>query len=413
MAFLPIQCTKFFTMINRPLRPSYFYSIAAGISLSLLLAGCTKDGGGTDSPANKYPAIARQFGGKIDPSKLENYSYQAIPAYITKSNAAGININDAKATLGRVLFYDKNLSVNNTISCGSCHRQAFAFGDTATFSAGVLGGNTGRHSMRLVNPKFATEMRFFWNERAPTLMLQTTQPIKDHAEMGFSGEGGRPVFESLLTKLEGLDYYRELFTLVYNDTRVTETRLQESLTHFILSIQSFDSKFDEGRRQVNNDGAPFPNFSAIENQGKQLFLGLPAFNPTGLRVGGGAGCQGCHRAPEFDIDPNSRNNGIIASRNGATDLFNTRSPSLRDLVNPAGKVNGPFMHNGFIKSLPGVVDHYNFIPGDNENLDPRLRPGGRPQQLALNESEKQALVAFLMTLSGKELYTNSKWSSPF
>jgi cytochrome c peroxidase len=189
--------------------------------------------------------------------------------------------------------------------------------------------------------------------------------------------------------------------------------MQESLTQFIMSMQSFDAKFDEGRRLVPNDGAPFPNYTATENQGKQLFLTPPAFNPAGVRVGGGAGCQGCHRAPEFDIDPNSRNNGVIAAKGGGVDITNTRSPSLRDLQNNNGRVNGPLMHTGFFRSLNAIIDHYNAISGENTNLDPRLRPGGRLQQLALNDTEKQALVAFLQTLSGRDIYTNVKWGNPF
>jgi cytochrome c peroxidase len=67
-----------------------------------------------------------------------------------------------------VLFYDKRLSHNNTISCSSCHQQAFAFGDPAVASTGVA-GTTGRHSMRLVNSRFSAERKFFWDERAATL----------------------------------------------------------------------------------------------------------------------------------------------------------------------------------------------------------------------------------------------------
>ncbi|MCU0403357.1 MAG: hypothetical protein MUE99_02330 [Chitinophagaceae bacterium] len=387
--------------------------ISAVICMALATA-CTKSGGVESTiPEEKYPAIARQFGNRIDPDNLLNYAAQAKPAYILKNNNPGVVISDAKATVGRVLFYDKNLSINNTISCGSCHKQSLAFSDTATFSRGVLDGLTGRHSMRLVNSRFAQEPKFFWDERAQNLALQTTQPVKDHAEMGFSGQNGRPGFESVLSKLESLDYYRELFTVVYNDSRVTEPRIQECLLQFILSMQSFDSKFDAGRSTVPNDGSPFPNFSPLENQGKQLFLGPPAFDPNGVRIGGGAGCQPCHRAPEFDIDPNSRNNGVIGARDGGTDLTNTRSPSLRDLVNRAGQPNGPFMHNGVFRNLDAVINHYNRIPADNSNLDPRLRPAGRPQQLRLSDQERQALVAFLQTLSGNDLYTNEKWSDPF
>jgi len=94
------------------------------------------------------------------------------------------------ATLGRVLFYDKQLSANGAIACASCHKQEFAFSDTAQQSVGLNGGLTGRHSMRLVNSRFADEVRFFWDERASSLEDQTTQPIQDHVEMGFSGENG-------------------------------------------------------------------------------------------------------------------------------------------------------------------------------------------------------------------------------
>jgi len=356
------------------------------------------------------------FGSNINPDQLANYSAQPRPGYILKDNSGANPITDAKATLGRVLFYDKNLSIDNTVACASCHQQQFAFGDPIVPSKGVQGGTTGRHSMRLINTRFGSELRFFWDERAPSLELQTTQPIKDHAEMGFSGQNGRPGFNSVISKLQSINYYKELFQFVYGDQAITEVRLQECLSQFIRSIQSFDAKYDIGRSQVGNDGPPFPNFTPQENQGKQLFLAPPQFGPGGIRTGGGAGCAGCHRPPEFDIDPNSRNNGITATITGGTqDFTNTRSPSLRDLTNNAGIVNAPMMHNGGINSLRNVILHYNTINRreGNNNLDPRLTPGGSPQRLQLTEAEINALVSFLQTLSGTNIYTNKKWSDPF
>lgn len=92
----------------------------------------------------------------IDLDQLDNYANQPVPAYIQLDNLpAGQQMSDAVATLGRVLFYDKALSANSSISCGSCHQQAFAFGDTAKQSLGLDGGLTGRHSMRLINARFA------------------------------------------------------------------------------------------------------------------------------------------------------------------------------------------------------------------------------------------------------------------
>ncbi len=347
--------------------------------------------------------------GSIDLDNLPNYANQSVPNYINDDNTPRNNaITDQGATLGRVLFYDKNLSANNTIACADCHQQAFAFGDPATVSTGLNGEATARHSMRLVNARFADEVRFFWDERVASLEDQTTQPIRDHIEMGFSGAEGDPNFADLIEKLEDIEYYQQLFTAVYGDATITENRMQLALAQFIRSIQSFDSKYDEGRAQVNNNNADFPNFTAQENLGKRLF--------TLDTNQGGANCQDCHRAPTFDIAPNRRNNGVIgvAGEPTTVDLTNTRSPSLRDLVNPNGQVNGPMMHDGSLPTLLDVINHYDRIEV-NANLDNRLRGGrgGQGQNLNLTNVEKDALVAFLRTLTGSAIYTDEKWSNPF
>lgn len=380
---------------------------------AFIILQCTKQETNTTPD---YPAILAAFGTKIDLKNLANYANQSIPAYIRKDNTGANPISNAKATLGRVLFYDKNLSIDNTISCGSCHIQAFAFSDTALASRGVSGGLTGRHSMRLVNARFGTEAKFFWNERAATLEVQTTMPIQDHAEMGFSGSGGRPDLDSLIRKLKAIPYYQELFQFVYGNTTITEQRMQECLAQFVRSIQSFDSKYDAGRAAAPNDNAPFANFTAQENMGKNLFIAPPVFNASGSRTGGGLGCNGCHNAPEFDIDPNAGNNGIIGVLNGTgIDINNTRAPSLRDLAGISGVPNSPMMHTGSIRTLQAAIGHYgtiNLAPG-NTNLDPRLRPNGFGQQLNLTAPEVDALIAFLKTLTGANVYTDAKWSDPF
>ncbi|RYY87505.1 MAG: cytochrome-c peroxidase [Chitinophagaceae bacterium] len=391
---------------------SLVITLSAGIAVAV---SCSKKSEVAGPLPASYPAITAAFGSNIDPAQLANYAGQSKPAYITKDNTGGNPITDAKATLGRVLFYDKALSINNSVACASCHRQAFAFSDTALVSAGVEGGTTGRHSMRLVNARFSREVKFFWNERAANLEQQTTMPIQDHAEMGFSGTSGRPGISTLLTKLQAIDYYKELFRFVYQDESVTEARLQECLAQFVRSIQSFDSKYDAGRAAAPNDGAPFANFTAQENQGKQLFLQPPQFTGSS-RTGGGLGCGGCHGAPEFDIDPVTRNNGIIGTIGTTTlDLNSTRAPTLRDLVRVGGGLNGPMMHTGVFTSLQQVIGHYgaiNLAPG-NTNLDQRLRPGGSGQQLNLTAAEVQAVTAFLGTLSGTAVYTDARWSDPF
>lgn len=391
------------------------------LALLLVFTGCSNEESGaietsTTTGADSPTAFDISTVLNIDLNALLNYNNQYIPAYITKDNTPENNaITNEGATLGRVLFYDKKLSVNNTIACASCHKQELAFGDNDSQSNGV-NGVTGRHSMRLINSRFANESQFFWDERANTLEQQTTMPIQDHIEMGFSGENGDLGFDDLINKLEDLEYYTPLFTLAYGTPEITEAKMQNALAQFIRSIQSFDSKYDEGRLLVNNDGQPFPNFTQQENNGKQLFLQPSVFNNQGSRINGGIGCGGCHRAPEFDIDPNSRNNGVIgiAGVTTGTDLTNTRSPSLRDVVKANGTSNGQFMHIGVSNNLTTVLNHYNAISlAGNNNLDPRLRPGGNAQQLNLTDTERDAVIAFLTTLAGTDVYTNEKWSNPF
>lgn len=352
----------------------------------------------------------------IDLNNPENYIAPALPPYIAKDNTPLNNtLTDKGATLGRILFYDKKLSVNNTVACGNCHQQQFAFGDTASASIGI-NGTTGRHSMRLVNARFANEVRFFWDERAANLEQQVSMPIQDHAEMGYSGQNGDPGFSDLITKLNNTWYYPQLFTWVYGDAQITEARMQLALAQFVRSIRSFDSKYDAGIAQTGNPNGPFPNFTQQENQGKGLFTQAPVFDANGIRTGGGAGCAGCHRPPEFDIDPASRNNGVIGSFAGGNDLTNTRAPSLRDVVDINGNPHGGFMHdagqNG-LNTLLDVINHYDSIPQGNPNLDNRLRPGGNLARLRLTAQEKGNLVAFVRTLTGSDVYTNEKWSDPF
>lgn len=390
-----------------------FRKISFLVFIASLLISC----GSSDSDYQEVDSFTNSklaFGTNIDFEALDNYANQAIPSYITKDNTNGNSITDKGATLGRVLFYDKKLSSNNTISCSSCHQQTNAFGDQAIASLGV-NGTTGRHSMRLINTRFSAESKFFWDERAINLETQTTMPIMDHNEMGFSGADGDLPISGLLSKLSEIGYYKELFKWVYGTEEITEGRIQTTLAQFIRSIQSFDSKYDAGRATVANDNLPFPNFSNQENLGKNLFMSPPVFDATGNRTSGGLGCAGCHRAPEFDIDPNTRNNGFAGSINGGIDVTNTRAPSLRDLTKADGSPQGPMMHTGIISTLQAAIGHYGTITlnNNNTNLDPRLRPNGFGQKLHLNATEINSVIAFLKTLSGTNVYIDSKWSNPF
>jgi len=389
-------------------------TILALSTAALLLTSCGKT---EPTPAEPFEAVYGTFGTSIPVEPPYSYSSQA-PAYIQKDNRGGVAIDDKKATLGRVLFYDKALSDNQTIACGSCHQQAFAFSDTAQRSVGLNGGLTGRHSMRLVNNRFAVEQKMFWDERAIDLQAQVVQPIQDHIEMGFSGTNGQPGVSELVTRLQSLTYYRELFAWVYDgDSTVTLDKMGEALTDFVNSIESYDAKFDDGYTNQAALTQPFSNYTSQENQGKALFLAPPNVDVNGIRTGGGAGCAGCHQPPEFDIDPNSRNNGVdhVAGDPASADFTNTRSPSLRDVIGPNGQPNGPMMHTGDFIEFQTVIEHYNeVIPAVNNNsLDLRLRRGPNRLQLELTATERTALEAFVKTLTGSNVYTDARWSDPF
>lgn len=205
-------------------------------------------------------------------------------------------ITNAGATLGRVLFYDVNLSQNRTVSCASCHQSGNGFSDPSTLSSGFNGGETRRHSMTLINARYYQRGRFFWDERAATLEEQVLMPFQDPVEMGLT-------LTTLLDRVNEQYYYPTLFSDAFGSSAVTTDRIAKALAQFVRSIVSYNSKYDLGRAQVSGPGVPFPNFTAQENQGKQLFF-------ASLPNGGGA-CFGCHTTEAFvSANPGPQNNGI-------------------------------------------------------------------------------------------------------
>jgi cytochrome c peroxidase len=378
-------------MPNLPLRPS-IKRAAFALAVSLFFAGSS---------------LLHAEDGVIDLAVLPNYAKQPRPANLVLDNtpasilpgALPINpITNTGATLGRLLFYDKRMSRNDTVSCSSCHQQGHAFSIPDIAGQGV-GGMTNRHPMRLINPRFS-ESYFFWDNRAPTLENQTTQPIRNPIELGFSGTNGDPDFAAFLAKLSALPEYQLLFSAAFGSPGIDESRIQKALSQFIRSIQSFDSKYDAGSALPQ----PFSNFTDSETRGKQIFS-----TPDWM---GGANCFLCHKEPTFSNTSTFGNNGVIAAIGGGTDLTVMSSPTLRDLVNPSGQLNGPLMHNGSFTSIQQVIEHYNAVP-DNPMLSGFLKSNGAPQNLNLPQQKKLDLEAFLRTLSGTAVYTDPKYSNPF
>ncbi|WP_375559632.1 cytochrome-c peroxidase [Bernardetia sp. OM2101] len=313
-------------------------------------------------------------------------------------------ITDAGATLGRVLFYDKNLSKNGRVSCASCHVQDKGFSDPRVLSKGFEGGNTRRHSMGLTNARFYGKGTFFWDERAATLEEQVLLPIQDEVEMGLT-------LDTLIARIEDADYYEPLFEDAFGDKTVTTDRISKSLAQFVRSLVSYESKYDIGRAGVNRATEPFSNFTEEENLGKMLFL--DAFPLRGL------GCTTCHGTEAFITPQKSTNNGLDAesttdlgvyeSTGRPQDIGTFKTPSLRNVA-----LRAPYMHDGRFATLAEVIEHYNSGVQAHPNLEIILKdPEGNPRRMNLSQEEKDALVAFLKTLTDEKFVEDEKFSNPF
>lgn len=325
-----------------------------------------------------------------------------VPPIAGQDNMPSTNVTtDAGATLGRVLFYDKRLSTNQTIACASCHQQVHGFADSRPFSTGFNGGLTARNSMGLSNARWYQRRHFFWDERANTLEDQVLMPIQNAVEMGMT-------LEALTNRLAAEPFYTNLFTTAFGSADITPERISKALAQFVRSIVSIQSKYDVGV------ATGFANLTPQENLGRQIFFGQV----------GNATCAACHGTDNFVPGPNINNNGLefpyvdkgLGSITGlAQDDGKFKVPSLRNI-----ELTAPYMHDGRFTNLEQVVEFYNSGVVDNPNLSPPLRtptgpgqPPGPPLRLNLTDTQKAALVAFLKTLTDTNLTTDVKLSDPF
>lgn len=319
-------------------------------------------------------------------------------------NTPGDNpVTDAGATLGRVLFYDMNLSANGTIACASCHIQSEGFSDQRALSLGFEGGETGRNSMSLLNAAYYDNGHFFWDERADTLEDQVLMPIQDPVEMGMTLEG-------LVEAVDGQTYYGPLFEQAFGDDDVTTERISFALAQFVRAMVSTDSRYDEGLEAMGDPVADFPNFSAEENLGKQLFFS-PAGNCAICHVGDPQGPPAPGQDRNFAIFQPlmAINNGLDANPDDEGAGNGTfKSHSLRNIA-----LTGPYMHDGRFDTLLEVVEHYDNGVQGGPATDPRLMPAGQPQNLGLTNPEKAAIVAFLETLTDEVIMDDPRFSDPF
>lgn len=313
----------------------------------------------------------------------------------------GNRTTDAGATLGRVLFYDKRVSITNTVACASCHQQAHGFSIPERFGTGALGVLTTRSPMPLANVRFNLAHAWFSDMRVSSLQELVLLPIQNPEELGSP-------LALLESKLRATPFYPPLFEAAFGTPEITHGRIALALEQFLQSLMSYRTKSDLAFNPMfNGPGDPASVLTAQELRGSEIFNDDAAGR-----------CSTCHDL-RTSINIWHANNGIDAipsdpgtvipafQRNGSIGVF--RAPALRNIATSA-----PYMHDGCFATLRDVVNHYDHGIQDSQNLDAILRDQlGGPMRLNLSEEDKDALEAFLDTLTDDEFLTDPKFSDPF
>ncbi len=397
-------------VITRRENHRFVPSLPHVVFLVMLLVGIAACGDQSEPVAASFPIPVAQGGEfpgitaalTINPAALPEYAAPVLPTHLQgigrfDNTPASNPVTNAGATLGRVLFFDRQLSLNGSTACASCHLAAAGLGDTVRFSKGFAGAlNTNAQSMRLLNLRFFQPGTAFWDRRAASLEALATQPIRDSIELGFTNAVGG--VDSLIRRMRTLPYYPELFSMAFGDNAITEQRLQLALAQYLRSLISRNSRFDRGLAATGgvNLAAPFADFSPEENRGKFLFMTI--------RPSGGLQCFQCHAGPSLNLSPNARSNGVDSTENR---IF--RSPSLKSVA-----TSKHFMHDGRFTSLEQVIDFYDSGVQASPLLDESLMDRNRrPLRLGLSAGDKAALVAFLKTLTDDVTPFESRFSDPF
>jgi cytochrome c peroxidase len=326
-----------------------------------------------------------------------------------------------KAALGRRLFYDRRLSVNETISCGDCHRQEFAFSDPRPRSRGATGESTARNAMTLTNVAF--NARYTWADASlRTLEEQLLIPLthRNPLEMGvLEDESG------IMRRLSEDREYPRLFAAAFpgDPDPIDLVHVVRALSSFVRTIVSADSPFD--RFLVGDE-------DAITEAAKR---GFALFRSERF------GCGRCHSGSHFRMTPGHRSGqaddsvayhntglynlgdngsypasdrGLFDSTGAPEDMGRFKAPTLRNVG-----VTAPYMHDGSIATLDDVLDHYaaggRTVPsGDNAGVgrdNPHKSTLIRPFEAT--RAEKQDVVAFLHSLTDEGFLVDTALSNPF
>ena len=331
-----------------------FLLLFAAVSGLLTLAGCKKD----MLPEPGDPAVPQH-----DPTPYQLKLPAGLPAIYVPANNP---LTEEGVELGRMLFYDKTLSVDNTISCASCHSIDLSFSDDNQFSTGVNGQLGTRNSMPLVNLIF--QETFFWDGRAQSLEDQILIPIQDHKEMAEN-------LPSLMDELKNHPDYPGKFHAAFGTKDPTPELLAKAVAQFLRTIVSVNSKYD---RYVRGPQSVDDFLTDDEQAGYDLMMSVT-----------GADCFHCHSDNNAMFgDFTFNNNGLDAAQTihdfpdpglggvtGDTDDYGLfKTPSLRNIA-----LTAPYMHDGRYQTLEEVIDFYSEGLQWSETIDPlmkRVEDGG-------------------------------------
>lgn len=325
-----------------------------------------------------------------------NLTYGALPSPDLPTDNT---LTEQGVQLGRMLFYEKLLSKDGSQSCASCHRQEHAFTDTTRFSLGVESLPGKRQAMSVFNMAWNSN-EFFWDGRAHLLRDQAILPIQDELEMD-------ETLENVLGKLADEKVYRDQFTRVYGDDDITVDKMALAMEQFMLSIVSYDSKYDKWK-------AGEAELTESEERGRVLYE--TEYNPFFPEFSG-ADCAHCHGGSNFENDL-YMNNGLDPEgsfddigreevTNNPMDRARFKVPSLRNI-----ELTAPYMHDGRFSTLEEVVDHYNEGIHTSPSLDQALLATSETG-LFLTDQDKVDLVNFLKTLTDESMISDERYSDPF
>jgi cytochrome c peroxidase len=356
----------------------------------IIIQACKKDAAVDD---NKTPAPGSSSQTPYFISYPETWS--KYPILLAANNPMTVE----GVALGRKLFYDPILSQNNTMSCATCHNVAFAFTDNGkAFSDGLHGEKGKRNSMPLFNLGWAANYgpinhKFFWDGGAADIATQVVGPITNPIEMNEN-------LFNVVQKLKNHPEYPALFKRAFGKDTITSQLLTFAISQFELTLISGNSKYDKGLK------IGFTNFTDEERYGMEVF-----------EAEDGGDCTHCHTlTSSFFTDYQLHNNGtqqvIIDSGfarivNNPDNMGKFKTPSLRNLV-----FTSPYMHDGRFTTLEQVIDFYTNDAHLGANVDGLITKQPHPDGLHISSFDKQALIAFLKTLTDSTFINNPDFKAP-